>query len=187
MRLNLGCGNDVRDGWVNIDSHERPGVLVADLADPNLSLPFPDDHFTEIEASHLIEHIAVPLPLLAELHRVAANGCKLTFRCPHGGSDDAWEDPTHVRAYFPGSFLAFSQPYYWRVSNNGNGYGYAGDWQPVKVTLNLHDWAKQARDKNTVVFTCRNAVAEMVAELRAVKPARPARRDLMNPGQIIFV
>ena len=30
MRLNLGCGLDVRDGWVNADAHPAEGAVLAD-------------------------------------------------------------------------------------------------------------------------------------------------------------
>jgi hypothetical protein len=42
--------------------------------------------------------------LMQELHRIAKPNGKLVIRCPHGASDDAWEDPTHVRAFFARSF-----------------------------------------------------------------------------------
>jgi SAM-dependent methyltransferase len=68
--------------------------------------------------------------LMQELHRIAKPNGKLVIRCPHGASDDAWEDPTHVRAFFARSFGYFSQPFYWLAD-----YGYRGDWQPAKIVL----------------------------------------------------
>lgn len=191
-RLHLGCGDNIREGWVNVDLHARDGVdLAVDLAAPDLRLPFDDGTVTEIEAAHLIEHIAAPLPLLAELWRVARPDATVTFRCPYGSSDTAWEDPTHVRPYFAGSWAAFSQPYYWRVSGNGNGYGYQADWQPVTVELHVADWLRKtgaSRDELWMaVHTSRNTVTEMVAVLRAVKPARPASRPLLEQGAVHLI
>jgi predicted SAM-dependent methyltransferase len=35
MRLNLGCSDDIRPGWVNVDRVRLPGVdLVMNLAEP---------------------------------------------------------------------------------------------------------------------------------------------------------
>jgi hypothetical protein len=41
---------------------------------------------------------------MQELWRVAKPDAILGIRCPHGASDDADEDPTHVRRMFPRSF-----------------------------------------------------------------------------------
>jgi len=71
VRLNLGCGRDVREGWCNLDSVALPGVdHVCDLEADHL--PFADDSVDEIEASHLLEHVRNLLPLAQELWRVAS-------------------------------------------------------------------------------------------------------------------
>ena len=177
IRLNLGCGRDIVDGWVNIDHVERPGVdLVFDLErcgeEP---LPYEDDSVVEISLSHVLEHVQNALPLMEELYRVAANNCLCTIRVPHGASDDAWTDPTHIRPYFRGSFGYFSQPHYWRAD-----YGYRGDWQPEKIHLMVDErkygWMKPKRLRYAVSHE-RNMVHEIVAELRAVKPAREQLRE----------
>ncbi len=67
---------------------------------------------------------------MQELHRIATPNAAVTFNVPYGSSDDAFEDPTHVRPMFMNSFLYFSQPAYWRAD-----YGYRGDWQTEKITL----------------------------------------------------
>lgn len=54
MRLNLGCGGDIKVGYVNVDLKKREGVdLVADI----MTLSFPPETFTEILAADIIEHI----------------------------------------------------------------------------------------------------------------------------------
>src|SRR5262245_8385571 len=102
MKLHLGCGRNALPGWINVDRAELPSVdVVADLdACRTVPLPWPDGSVEECALLHVIEHLRDPLPLMQELHRVAAPGALLTIRTPHGGSDDAWEDQTHVRAYF---------------------------------------------------------------------------------------
>lgn len=183
-KLHLGCGRTILDGWVNLDRIELPGVnIIADLNDcAETPLPFDDDYFEEFLASHLMEHIANPLPLMQELHRIARNNAKAVFRMPYGSSDDASEDPTHVRLYFIHSFGYFSQPYYWRAD-----YQYRGDWAVEKVTL-VVDRAqyegKKAPEIALDIERYRNVVKEMIVELRAVKPIRPARRELVVEPKI---
>ena len=183
MRLNLGCGRDIRAGWVNIDAVPLAGVdHVVDLdADP--ALPFDDSTVERIEGVHVIEHLHNPLPLMAELWRVAKDGAEAVFRTPYGSSDDADEDPTHVRRLYVQSWDYFAQPNYWRAD-----YGYRGDWQPTRVVLrigrDLNDLAPE--EVMWAVRHQRNVVAEMTAHLTAVKPARPPDRALQRAAGIVL-
>jgi hypothetical protein len=54
MKLNLGCGWDHREGWVNVDFLEehKPDVI-ADV----LELPFPEGSAAEILAQDVLEHL----------------------------------------------------------------------------------------------------------------------------------
>lgn len=181
MRLNLGCGRDIRPGWVNVDSVPLPGVdHVADF-DHKPVLPVADDSVAYSEGSHVIEHLAAPLPFMEELWRVTEPGGRAVFRCPYGSTDDADEDPTHVRRMFHGSWSYFAQPNYWRAD-----YGYGGDWQPVRVTLTVFpDFAPQSDGAlYELIAARRNVVAEMSAELRCVKPARQPLRELQEPYEL---
>ena len=148
------------------------------------ALPLPDASIDEFLLSHVLEHIGNVLGLMRELHRVATPGATAWVRVPHGASDDAFEDPTHARARFPGSFGCFSQPYCWRAD-----YGQRGDWETESVTRRVpaanfaagtDDGAILAR-----VTRERNLVSAMVAKLRAVKPARAPRRELQTPLRLV--
>ena len=175
MKLNLGCGMDTRQGWINVDFMPGPGIdVVADLTSP--PLPFGDETVDEFLLSHVLEHIPDTLSLMADLYRIGKPGATVTARVPYGSSDDAWEDQTHVRAYFLQSWGYFSQPYHWRSL----GYGYKADWQPETVTLFVADsFARLPLETlNDVVSHQRNIVREMVCVLRKVSPARTAKREL---------
>lgn len=148
-------------------------------------IDLPDQTVEHFLLSHVIEHIHDSLGLMQELWRLALPNASAVIRVPHGGSDEAWEDPTHVRSYFAGSFGYFSQPFYWRAD-----YGYRGDWQPEIVQLYV--------DKDRCVGLSvpqlfakikaeRNIVQEMVCELRAIKPIRPPQRELQTQPQIKII
>ena len=84
MRLNLCCGDDVRDGYINIDVRKtKPNVLVLDL-EKDLLRPFPDKSVDEILAYDCIEHISWRRieDLLRDIHRVLKCDGRLYLRVP---------------------------------------------------------------------------------------------------------
>lgn len=181
-KVNLGCGRDIMAGAINLDRVQLPGVdVVCDLG--KSQLPFDDDSIDVFYAYHLLEHLPNLLDVVEELWRCAKPDGRLMVRVPHGASNDADEDPTHVRRFFEHSWGYFSQPYYWRAD-----YNYAGDWQCERIVL-LVDAEKygNSTDVNEVIqdaMLYRNIVVEMRAELRAVKPARERRHELQIPYPI---
>ena len=87
MKLNLGCGRKLLEGYVNVDmtwdgDHpERPDVI-CDIRD--LRPKFKDEVADEILALHCIEHVHSweALPMLKDWHRVMKPGGKLIIECP---------------------------------------------------------------------------------------------------------
>jgi predicted SAM-dependent methyltransferase len=69
IKLNVGCAEnleDVNDGWINIDLNPESypqchGILPADA----LLLPFKDNVFSLVKASHLLEHFVLPEVFIA--------------------------------------------------------------------------------------------------------------------------
>lgn len=102
-RLNLGCGDDLRKGWVNADVRRSVGADVLLDAEAH-ALPFTDGAFDRILLDNVLEHVPEPLRLLGELHRVAAADAEITFRGPHWNSRGAWADPTHSRPFTRDTF-----------------------------------------------------------------------------------
>lgn len=107
--LNLGCGRNIEPTdneyvWYNLDKFANPGVdVVWDLE--MTPLPFPDDFFDFIKASHVLEHIRNWIPLMKDLHRILKpRGC-LHIRVPEGRCRAAMADPTHVNFFVPESWL----------------------------------------------------------------------------------
>jgi SAM-dependent methyltransferase len=145
--------------------------VVADLnACREKELPFAADSIDEFHASHLLEHLSDPLAFMQELHRIAKPGARVVFHVPYGSSDDADQDPTHVRRYFMRSFYYFSQLGYIHFD-----YDYRGDWDTELVVLTV-DGARHAGKSFDQLLeevrSQRNVVLEMIATLRAVKPTR---------------
>lgn len=96
-KLNLGCGTDIRPGFVNLDSADLPGVdVVHDLRE--LPLPFADGEFDEVVCQDVLEHLEYA-PLLGEIHRVLRPEGRVHVRSPHFTSRAVYLDPTHRTAF----------------------------------------------------------------------------------------
>jgi len=111
MKLNIGCGNDYRKGYINIDNSElvKPDYIV------NLEeckLPFQSNTFDEIICNHVLEHINNFIPLVKEMHRVSQKGSKILIRCPFYAAWGQYNDPTHVRFFSLYTFDYFNPSSY---------------------------------------------------------------------------
>lgn len=93
-KLNLGCGTDIKEGYINVDIIKRGGVDV--VYDLNKSpYPFESDYFDEIYASHFFEHLSDVLKVMEELYRILKPGGIIIAKVPYYSSSGAFQDPTH--------------------------------------------------------------------------------------------
>jgi len=84
LKLNLGCGLDKREGWVNIDIRkEVKPDLVLDLE--RECLPYEDNSVDEIMAKDVLEHFSWRRieGILQDWHRVLKPGGKLFIQTPN--------------------------------------------------------------------------------------------------------
>jgi SAM-dependent methyltransferase len=112
MKLNLGCGRNKLDGYLNIDKYPTCNPdLVWDLE--QTPYPFEASAITAIAAFHVLEHIGqttdVFLAIIKEIHRIMAPGGVIEIKVPHHRSDGYWGDPTHVRPINPAIIGLFSK------------------------------------------------------------------------------
>jgi len=106
VKLNLGCGNDYRRGYLNCDSSKR--VKKDKFLDLEKSLPFEDDSVEEILANHVLEHVQNFNKLVIEMHRILKKGALLKVRVPFYAHFGAFMDPTHKRFFTPFTFDYFA-------------------------------------------------------------------------------
>ena len=100
MKLNLGCGNKIIEGYINVDKSDLYNVdLKHDLE--TFPYPFEDDSVKEIILSHVLEHIGqspeIFIKILKELYRICKNQALIKISVPHPRHDNFISDPTHVR------------------------------------------------------------------------------------------
>jgi hypothetical protein len=125
VKLNLGCGQNQIEGYVNTD--REPAVapdVVMDLE--QFPWPFEDDSIDEVVANHVLEHVgAAPdvfIGIMQELYRVCQGGALIRIAVPHPRHDNFLDDPTHVRAVTPMTLALFSrtQCEQWKRDGNAN-------------------------------------------------------------------
>ncbi len=96
LRLDLGCGNMKKEGFLGVDIRQFTGVdLVCDLGAGRW--PWEDNSVDEVSCGHLVEHLkpAQRIHFVNELHRVLKKGAKAQIVTPHWGSCRAYGDLTH--------------------------------------------------------------------------------------------
>ncbi len=100
MKLNLGCGNKLLKGYVNLDKFSYYKCDVThDLE--KFPYPFKNDSVNEILLSHVLEHIGQQpdtfINIIKELYRICTNSALIIINVPHPRHEDFLSDPTHVR------------------------------------------------------------------------------------------
>lgn len=114
-KLNVGCGTEIKEGYVNLDFVKQPGVDV--VHDMNkFPWPFKDNTFDEVYGSHIFEHVEDLIKTMKEIHRISKKGALLRLRGPHFSCGVSYRDPTHKRmfSYFTFDYFCKQRDYYKR-------------------------------------------------------------------------
>ena len=97
-KLNLGCGNDIREGYLNIDFERFKGIdKIIDL--DKIPYPFKNDQFQEIVINNVLEHLENPYAVLKEIHRISRSRAVIKIMVPHFSSSNSWGDIQHKRGF----------------------------------------------------------------------------------------
>lgn len=112
LKLNLGCGDKLMKGWVNVDHvPDCNPDIVCNLE--QFPWPWETDSVEEILLSHVLEHLGesrdVYLGIIKEMYRVCCHGAKIHIMVPHPRHDHFFWDPTHVRPILVESLQMFYQ------------------------------------------------------------------------------
>ena len=83
-KLNLGCGSDYKEGYINVDYKEHKGKRKPDMIwDLNkFPYPFKDNSVDKVYFSHTIEHLEEHKKPMEEVHRILKKGGKLVLIYP---------------------------------------------------------------------------------------------------------
>lgn len=139
LMLNLGCSDDIREGFVNVDFFVRQGIFWANL---NHDWPWNDSSVDFILARDIIEHLLDKVHTMNEAWRVLKPGSCIHIEVPTTGGTGAFQDPTHVSYWNERSFLYYEKgnPYRERFAES---YGIKAAFKIVKQELhNTQDGPK---------------------------------------------
>jgi SAM-dependent methyltransferase len=150
-KLNLGCGQYPKEGFLNIDVD--PNSKADKIVDFNrLSQDLPNNHFELVEADHFLEHLDDPMKIMKEIHRILKPGGILHMRVPHFSRGFThWE---HKRGF------DVSYPLYFQKDFAG---GYVGiDFKLKKMRL---CWFAQPTLKKNVLSSFQFLIGSILGKL----------------------
>lgn len=106
-RLNLGCGTQHKEGYINID--KRPEVKPDIVRDILRGLPFSDDSVDEVYSQDFLEHIpqAEVVWVMNEIWRVLKRGSVAQHIVALAGTANEHQDPTHLSSWNEETFTYF--------------------------------------------------------------------------------
>jgi len=107
-KLNLGCGYNKLNGYINLDYEEKNNPdIVWNLN--SYPYPFTDNEFDYIRASNIIEHITDVTKAMNELWRITKSTGEIYISVPHYNHIDSYSDVTHIHFFSPDSFDMFAK------------------------------------------------------------------------------
>jgi hypothetical protein len=129
LKLNLGCGTDYIDGWINVDNGNVRCDVNHDIE--VFPWPFETSSVEKIKMQHILEHVSKEnfIPLLREIYRICCDGAIIGIISPYAGSDNFWTDPTHKLPLTVRTFDYFDSTK--ALGINGQIYG----WNDIKLSV----------------------------------------------------
>lgn len=107
--LDVGCGSAKTPGAVGLDvSPDTQADIVHDL--DVFPYPIEDSSFDHVLMQDVLEHVASPIRVLDELHRILRPGGRLQLRTPHFSSVLAYGDPTHQHYFSALAIRSLAEP-----------------------------------------------------------------------------
>lgn len=143
LKLNLGCGNDIREGYLNVDLNAHQGAIVALDLNKHWWSKYLVAHYgfaSEILALDLIEHLDDPVRFLDECWACLNKDGILRIKACGWQNPNYWVDITHKRAFDIKSFDYFDPS-----TELGQRYGYYTD-KKWKILTKSYD-----RRKNVII------------------------------------
>jgi hypothetical protein len=195
-RLNLGCGLNKFDGYLNVDVSDL--VKPDQIVDLNVTpWPWKDNEFGHIVAKDVLEHLGGDandfVSVIKEMYRISDNGAVWEVQVPHWRCDVALDDPTHKRLITLGTFMLFNQKkIYERTKDNQSDslitFEHNIDLEICDVQFEyLPHWEERRKrgeiteeDLNYALNTFNNVALSMRLLVQVNKPGRVSQSEVEN-------
>ena len=106
MKLNLGCGSDYIEGYMNVDNNiNYKADRYFDLN--KIPYPLPDNTFKEITMNMILEHLDKPIEVLNEICRISKDEAKIKIIVPHATTYSNFVNIQHEHLFTEISFDDF--------------------------------------------------------------------------------
>ena len=131
MKIDLGCGGNIKEGFYGVDFETH-----------NLNIfPYPWDSNSvdEVYMSHILEHLNNPVEVMREVYRIIKPNGLVTVKVPHVSGRCAWNNIEHNNVFNldwcdslvsgegttikPLPFIVVSKCLHWSCSNYRIGHG----------------------------------------------------------------
>ncbi len=110
-KLNIGCGDDYRKGWINLDYNDKYETdVIHDLN--NFPYPFKKEELDYIYCSHILEHVDDFFKTLKELLKILKKKGTLHIVVPHFSNGNGYNDLSHKRFFGWFTFKIIESDYY---------------------------------------------------------------------------
>ena len=185
MKLNLGCGKNYTDDWVNVDFYDDSRCdVVHDLE--VFPWPWENDSVSEIKIIHTLEHLGadwkIYIKILQEMYRICEDDAEIMVAVPSPWHWNFTSDPSHVRPVTPDGLNLFSKEHCQRcidekMAETPFAMIYDVDLRPHDVVWIPDDYWKNKIDRGEVQQSqmgelhnkYRNVVSEFQIPLVVVK------------------
>jgi hypothetical protein len=177
LKLDLACGQNVREGFEGVDLYAPQAKHKVDLM--KFPWPWADASVDELNCSHFVEHLPLrdvePRDLVAGAAPAAAPapapGAFMTVACPSVRSERAFQDPTHRRFIAQATFFYLAVPE--RRAMGLSHYNVTCDFEGnVLFTHDAELGIRAAEYQQRVFKEAWNVIQDYVVKLKAIKPAR---------------
>lgn len=175
-KLNIGSGKDFRDDYLNMDYNEywEPDFIF-DLNTPLFpkgkpakfktqrfgEITIEPNTFDEIMCNDVVEHIPDLVTAMTSCLQILRVGGVFNIKVPYDLSVEAWQDPTHIRAFNERSWVYYCE-WFWYLGWTEHRF------KTNSINFSLSPVGQQLQQQGTpndVLLRTPRAVTEMQVQL----------------------
>jgi len=106
-KLNFGCGQDIKEGWVNVDVQKNAKIDKSFDFD-KFPYPLKENEYEYILVSGVLEYLKKPSEVLNELWRISKSNAIIEIKkIPHYSNRSAYDDIDHIHYFSEIAFKHF--------------------------------------------------------------------------------